>query len=297
MSLRFRFADSLIIGLELAAADAQNCPMNNPPETNGNASRALIEARDLRISYGDLVAVDGISFKVAPGEVFGMLGPNGAGKTSTVETIEGLRTPDSGDAFVNGVSVTQEPRKVKAMIGVQLQQANFFDLLNLREIIGLFAALYETQASADELLDRVGLLSKSKSRSKELSGGQRQRLSIATALVNDPVAVFLDEPTTGLDPRARRNVWEIVNDISDSGKALVMTTHSMEEAENLCDRVAIMDAGKIVARGTPKELIDDLASRGVKSIKGDDDLTLEDVFIDLTGRSLQEEEAEEHDED
>ena len=297
MSLRFRFADSLIIGLELAAADAQNCPMNNPPETNGNASRALIEARDLRISYGDLVAVDGISFKVAPGEVFGMLGPNGAGKTSTVEIIEGLRTPDSGDAFVNGVSVTQEPRKVKAMIGVQLQQANFFDLLNLREIIGLFAALYETQASADELLDRVGLLSKSKSRSKELSGGQRQRLSIATALVNDPVAVFLDEPTTGLDPRARRNVWEIVNDISDSGKALVMTTHSMEEAENLCDRVAIMDAGKIVARGTPKELIDDLASRGVKSIKGDDDLTLEDVFIDLTGRSLQDEEAEEHDED
>ena len=283
--------------MERAAADAENCPMNNPSETNGNASRALIEARDLRISYGDLVAVDGISFKVAPGEVFGMLGPNGAGKTSTVEIIEGLRTPDSGDAFVNGVSVTKEPRKVKAMIGVQLQQANFFDLLNLREIIGLFAALYETQASADELLDRVGLLSKSKSRSKELSGGQRQRLSIATALVNDPVAVFLDEPTTGLDPRARRNVWEIVNDISDSGKALVMTTHSMEEAENLCDRVAIVDAGKIVARGTPKELIDDLASRGVKSIKGDDNLTLEDVFIDLTGRSLQEEQAEEYEED
>ena len=283
--------------MERAAADAENCPMNNPSETNGNASRALIEARDLRISYGDLVAVDGISFKVAPGEVFGMLGPNGAGKTSTVEIIEGLRTPDSGDAFVNGVSVTKEPRKVKAMIGVQLQQANFFDLLNLREIIGLFAALYETQASADELLDRVGLLSKSKSRSKELSGGQRQRLSIATALVNDPVAVFLDEPTTGLDPRARRNVWEIVNDISDSGKALVMTTHSMEEAETLCDRVAIVDAGKIVARGTPKELIDDLASRGVKSIKGDDNLTLEDVFIDLTGRSLQEEQAEEYEED
>lgn len=271
--------------------------MNNPTETNGSATRALIEARELRISYGDLVAVDGISFEVAPGEVFGMLGPNGAGKTSTVEIIEGLRKPDSGDAFVNGVSVTDEPRKVKAMIGVQLQQANFFDLLNLREIIDLFAALYETNASADELLDRVGLLSKSKSRSKELSGGQRQRLSIATALVNDPVAVFLDEPTTGLDPRARRNVWEIVNDISESGKSLVMTTHSMEEAETLCDHVAIVDAGKIVASGTPTDLIDDLAARGVKSIKGDDDLTLEDVFIDLTGRSLREEEADEIEED
>ena len=271
--------------------------MSSTPDPNGSASDALIEARELRISYGDLVAVDGISFKVGIGEVFGMLGPNGAGKTSTVEIIEGLRKPDSGDAFVKGVSVTNEPRKVKAMIGVQLQQANFFDLLNLREIIDLFAALYETRASADELLDRVGLLGKSKSRSKELSGGQRQRLSIATALVNDPVAVFLDEPTTGLDPRARRNVWEIIYDIRESGKSLLMTTHSMEEAQTLCDRVAIMDAGKIVASGTPAELISELASRGVKSIKGDDDLTLEDVFIDLTGRSLQEEETTEYEDD
>ena len=270
--------------------------MTTAIETNRSAPEARIEARELRKSYGDLVAVDGISFKVSPGEVFGMLGPNGAGKTTTIEIIEGLRDADSGDAFVNGVSVSDNPRQVKAMIGVQLQQASFFDQLNLHEIIGLFAALYETRASADELLDKVGLLSKRKSRSKELSGGQRQRLSIATALVNDPVAVFLDEPTTGLDPRARRNIWNIIYDIRDSGKSLVMTTHSMEEAETLCDRVAIVDAGKIVDSGTPAELISDLESRGVKSIKGGD-LTLEDVFIDLTGRSLQEETADEDEED
>ena len=258
---------------------------------------AMIEARDLRKSYGDNVAVAGISFKVSPGEVYGMLGPNGAGKTTTVEIIEGLRDADSGDAFVNGVSVTDEPRKVKSMIGVQLQQASFFDLLTLHEIVELFAALYESDASADDLLDRVGLLGKRTARSKELSGGQRQRLSIATALVNDPVAVFLDEPTTGLDPRARRNVWEIVNGIRSSGKSLVMTTHSMEEAEALCDRVAIVDAGEIVAEGTPDALISELASRGVKSMKGDDDLTLEDVFIDLTGRSLQEDESADWDDE
>lgn len=260
-------------------------------ETNGMTPEARIEARELRKSYGDIAAVDGISFTVRPGEVFGMLGPNGAGKTTTIEIIEGLRDADSGDAFVNGVSVTDNPRQVKSMIGVQLQQASFFDQLNLREIIDLFAALYDTRASADELLDKVGLSSKRKSRSKELSGGQRQRLSIATALVNDPVAVFLDEPTTGLDPRARRNIWNIVYDIRDSGKSLVMTTHSMEEAETLCDRVAIVDAGKIVDSGTPAELISDLESRGVESIKGGD-LTLEDVFIDLTGRSLQEDQGD-----
>ena len=270
--------------------------MTTSTDTNGSAPEARIRALELRKSYGDLVAVDGISFKVQPGEVFGMLGPNGAGKTTTIEIIEGLRTADSGDAIVNGVSVSKEPRRVKSMIGVQLQQASFFDQLNLLEIINLFAALYETSASADELLDRVGLLSKRKSRSKELSGGQRQRLSIATALVNDPVAVFLDEPTTGLDPRARRNIWNIVYDIRDSGKSLVMTTHSMEEAETLCDRVAIVDAGKIVDSGTPAQLINDLESRGVESIKGGD-LTLEDVFIDLTGRNLQEEEAPDEDEE
>ena len=253
-----------------------------------DSSETVIDARELRKRYGDIVAIDGVSFSVKRGEIFGMLGPNGAGKTTTVEILEGLREPDSGEAYINGIDVMKEPKRVKAIIGVQLQQNAFFDNLSLAETVDLFATLYESDVTADEALERVGLQNRGKSNYKNLSGGQKQRLSIAVALVNNPVAMFLDEPTTGLDPQARRNLWDLITGLRDSGKAIVLTTHYMEEAEDLCDRVAIMDQGKIVAMDTPEELIKGLQQRGIQSKHRDGMLNLEDVFIDLTGKELQE---------
>ena len=246
----------------------------------------VIQVRDLRKRYKDIVAVDGVTFEVHRGEIFGMLGPNGAGKTTTVEILEGLRDLDSGEAFINGVDVTKNPTRVKAMIGVQLQQNAFFDNLNLKETIELFATLYGSDMPAEDALAKVDLADRAKSQYRHLSGGQKQRLSIAVALINTPVAMFLDEPTTGLDPQARRNMWDLIDGLRSEGMAIMLTTHYMEEAEVLCDRVAVIDHGNIVAIDTPQILIDQLKARGAESVRKDGALTLEDVFIDLTGRNL-----------
>ncbi len=247
----------------------------------------LLEVMDLRKQYSDgFEAVKGVSFSVKKGEVFGILGPNGAGKTTTLEMIEGLRKITGGKAIIDGIDVSKNPYAVKERIGIQLQSSAFFGNLNLIELIKLFSDLYAESSNAMELLREVGLEEKAKSRVKDLSGGQKQRFSIATTLVNKPVAVFLDEPTTGLDPQARRNLWELVQQIQKKGTTVILTTHYMEEAQVLCDRVAIMDEGKIVAMDTPNALINQLLGRGFKPKQKVVPATLEDVFIDLTGKEL-----------
>ena len=260
--------------------------LSNASSVQSTANNAVIQVRDLRKSYKDNVAVDGISFEVHHGEIFGMLGPNGAGKTTTVEILEGLRDLDSGEAFINGLDVTKNAKRVKGMIGVQLQQNAFFDNLNLRETIQLFATLYGSDMQPEDALEKVDLAERAKSQYRHLSGGQKQRLSIAVALVNTPVAMFLDEPTTGLDPQARRRMWDLIDNLRSEGMAIMLTTHYMEEAEVLCDRVAVIDHGNIVALDTPQALVDQLTERGAVAVRKDGVLTLEDVFIDLTGRSL-----------
>ncbi|MCC7543406.1 ABC transporter ATP-binding protein [bacterium] len=247
---------------------------------------ALISVKDIKKSYGDLEAVKGVNFQVKKGEVFGILGPNGAGKTTTLEMMEGLRPITSGTIIINGVDVAEKPYDVKEMIGVQLQSSAFFDKLSLVEVLHLFSNLYAQNKDPKVLLEEVGLSEKAKSFVKELSGGQKQRFSIAAALVNDPVVLFLDEPTTGLDPQARRNLWELVKQVQESGKTVIITTHYMDEAEELCDRIAIMDEGKIIALDTPKNLIKSLLKRGFKPRKEVVAANLEDVFIDLTGKDL-----------
>ncbi len=235
-------------------------------ETSPAAARAsggapIIEIHGLVKRYGSFTAVDGVDLVVREGEIFGILGPNGAGKTTTLEMIEGLRQPDAGTARVAGIDVTRDPTAVKRLIGVQLQSTALFDYLSVRELIALFAALYGADTSrawVDRLIGMVTLEEKANARVNELSGGQQQRLSIALALVNDPRVVFLDEPTTGLDPQARRNLWDVIRGIRASGKTIVLTTHYMEEAETLCDRVAVMDHGRIIACDTPRNLIDAL---------------------------------------
>ena len=236
--------------------------------------------------YEDITAVDGISFEVRRGEVFGMLGPNGAGKTTTIEILEGMRDADSGQAIINGINVKDDPTAVKAIIGVQLQQNAFFDNLKLAEIVDLYARLYKAKIDPVEILSRVGLENRKNARYAHLSGGQKQRLSIAVALVNDPVVLFLDEPTTGLDPQARRQVWALVNKISENGATIMLTTHYMEEAEELCDRVAVIEDGQIIALDTPDNLIDQLLETGFKPEKRVREATLDDVFLNLTGRDL-----------
>jgi ABC-2 type transport system ATP-binding protein len=247
---------------------------------------SVIVAKELRKQYENITALDGISFEVRRGEVFGMLGPNGAGKTTTIEILEGMRDADSGEAIINGINVKDDPRAVKAIIGVQLQQNAFFDNLKLAEIVDLYARLYKAKIDSVEILSRVGLDNRKNARYAHLSGGQKQRLSIAVALVNDPVVLFLDEPTTGLDPQARRQVWALVNKISDNGATIMLTTHYMEEAEELCDRVAVIENGKIIALDTPDNLIDQLIETGFKPEKRVREATLDDVFLNLTGRDL-----------
>ena len=249
----------------------------------------IIQVHDLRKSYGDLKAVDGISFGVSAGEVFGILGPNGAGKTTTVEILEGMRAPDSGIAVVNGIDVQKNPRAVKKIIGIQLQSSAFFDRLSLVEILDVMASLYHRQIDALVLLRDVELDDRSDALFKELSGGQKQRFSVASTLVNDPILLFLDEPTTGLDPQARRHMWELVQRFKSEGRTVLLTTHYMEEAEELCDRVAIMDHGKIVAMDRPAALVDSLLSRGFQKERTENLANLEDVFLDLTGRALRDE--------
>ena len=249
----------------------------------------IIQVHDLRKSYGDLTAVDGISFGVSAGEVFGILGPNGAGKTTTVEILEGMRVPDSGIAVVNGIDVQKDPRAVKKIIGIQLQSSAFFDRLSLAEILDVMASLYHRQIDALVLLRDVELDDRADALFKELSGGQKQRFSVASTLVNDPILLFLDEPTTGLDPQARRHMWELVQRFKSEGRTVLLTTHYMEEAEELCDRVAIMDHGKIVAMDRPAALVDSLLTRGFQKEHTENLANLEDVFLDLTGRALRDE--------
>lgn len=252
--------------------------------TNGR----IVEVEELHKSYGPLKAVDGVSFSIEVGKVFGILGPNGAGKTTTVEILEGMRTPDSGRALVNGIDVQKDPRSVKAMIGIQLQSSSFFDKLKLTELLEVFASLYHRRVDAMALLREVELEDKAKSYFDKLSGGQKQRLSIAAALVNDPLVLFLDEPTTGLDPQARRHMWELIRRFKAGGKTILLTTHYMEEAEELCDRVAIMDHGRIVALDSPDALINRLLAKGFRNDRVEKAANLEDVFLDLTGRALRE---------
>jgi ABC-2 type transport system ATP-binding protein len=249
---------------------------------------AIVSVRDLRKRYGDIEAVRGISFEVLQGEVFGLLGPNGAGKTTTVEILEGLRKADGGQAIVDGIDVSKDPTKAKERVGVQLQQSAFPENFTAKETVELFALCYGVTVNAMALLKEVDLADKAGQRQEKLSGGQRQRLSIATALVNKPRVLFLDEPTTGLDPQARRNLWELVRGIRQSGTTVFLTTHYMDEAEVLCDRVAVMDHGKIIAMDPPRTLITALLGRGFTKPMVQQQATLEDVFLDLTGHELRE---------
>jgi ABC-2 type transport system ATP-binding protein len=248
----------------------------------------ILKVTDLRKVYDDIAVVDGISFEVKRGEIFGILGPNGAGKTTTLEMIETMRPIDGGSITVDGIDVAKDPDSVKRIIGVQPQAPAFQDKTKLTEIIQLFGAAYGENVDAKKFLDEVQLGEKAGSYAENLSGGQRQRLSIAAALVHNPKVFFMDEPTTGLDPQARRNLWELTQQIRDRGVTVVMTTHYMDEAELLCDRVAIMDKGKIIAIDTPKNLIKQLLARGFTKSQHVEQADLEDVFIDLTGKALRE---------
>ena len=304
------------------------------------AGEPVIRVRGLVKRYAEITAVDGIDFEVRAGEVFGLLGPNGAGKTTTVEILEGLRAPDAGEAVVLGIDIAKDPEPLKPRIGISLQTASMYPKLTVVEIIDLFRSFYATSRPTDELIDMLELGEKRNSRTKELSGGQRQRLAVALALVNDPELIFLDEPTTGLDPAARRSLWDLIRGLKAKGRSVLLTTHYMEEAEILCDRLAIMDHGRILEMGTVDELIskrfkeravrfdaidgiDDASLEklaAVTSVKHDEDAvllyssdvaatvgallalteargiepqnlgirraTLEDVFLDLTGRAL-----------
>jgi ABC-2 type transport system ATP-binding protein len=249
-------------------------------------SKKSIVVNNLTKKYDQATVVDSISFEVFKGEVFGILGPNGAGKTTTLEMIEALRSIDSGEVMLEGLNVAKKPDKVKEIIGVQLQSTGFYDNLTLRELLVMFSGLYHQSAHPDELLAEVNLSEKSKAQVKQLSGGQKQRFSVASALVNKPKVLFLDEPTTGLDPQARRNLWELIQNIKKKGITVVLTTHYMDEAELLCDRIAVMDEGKIVALDTPNNLIKSLLKKGFKKKTEVREANLEDVFIDLTGKGL-----------
>jgi ABC-2 type transport system ATP-binding protein len=228
-------------------------------EVNVNSSLApagaVVQCRDLRKHYGELEAVAGVSFEVHRGEVFGLLGPNGAGKTTTIEILEGIRDPDAGELSVLGLDPRRDARQIKARIGVQLQTASLYPFLTVSELIDLFGRFFPRRLPLQRVLDALELNEKRDAQTRTLSGGQQQRLSVALALVNDPELVFLDEPTTGLDPAARRSLWEVVRDLRRQGKSVLMTTHYMEEAEVLCDRLAIMDHGKLLDMGTVEELV------------------------------------------
>ena len=252
-------------------------------------SKTIISVKHLVKNYGNFQAVKGISFDVQEGEIFGLLGPNGAGKSTTLEIIETLRTKTSGEVIVDGLNLDKQPNEIKKIIGVQLQTSGYYPGLNLVQLIQLFCGLYNRSVKPMELLEMVNLKDKAKSKVKELSGGQKQRFSVATTLINQPRIIFLDEPTTGLDPQARRSLWELIKKIRERGTTVIITTHYMDEAEYLCDRVAIIDSGKIVAMDKPDKLIDDLIATGFERRKEMKLANLEDVFIKITGHSLREE--------
>ena len=250
--------------------------------------RVIISVEHLVKNYGNFEAVKGISFEVYENEIFGLLGPNGAGKSTTLEIIETLREKTSGKIVVDGIDLDKHPQEIKKIIGVQLQTSGYYPNLTLVELIHLFGGLYNREVNAMELLDMVNLRDKAKAKVKELSGGQKQRFSIATTLINNPKIIFLDEPTTGLDPQARRNLWDLIREIRDSGTTVVITTHYMDEAEELCDRVAFVDGGRIVGIDTPNHFIDELVASGFERKKQVKSANLEDVFINLTGKEWRE---------
>ncbi len=240
---------------------------------------------DIRKRYGDVVAVDGLSLTVHRGECFGLLGPNGAGKTTTIEMLEGLLVPDEGMVEVLGLRWDRDEHELRLRMGIQLQETQLADKLSVIETLRLFRSFYDRGRSIDDLLALVELDAKRDAWVMQLSGGQRQRLSIACALAGNPEVLFLDEPTTGLDPQARRQLWGVLERFRSEGGAILLTTHYMDEAETLCDRVGIVDAGRIIAHGTPRELIASLGAPKVVTTNG----TLEDVFMALTGRQLRDE--------
>lgn len=248
----------------------------------------VISVKNLVKRYGNFTAVKDISFDVFPGEIFGLLGPNGAGKSTTLEIMETLREKTSGSITIKGLDTEHDRSRIKKIIGVQLQASGYYPSLNLTELIALFSGLYNRNTDARELLQRVNLTDKAKSKYKQLSGGQKQRFSIATTLINEPDIVFLDEPTTGLDPQARRNLWDLIRDIRSKGTTIIITTHYMDEAEQLCDRIAIMDEGKIIALASPESLIDELVATGFERPRQVKAANLEDVFIHLTGKEIRE---------
>lgn len=252
------------------------------------AEKPIITVNNLVKNYGDFNAVKGISFEVYEGEIFGLLGPNGAGKTTTLEIIETLRDKTSGEVTVDGFNIDTDADSIKQRIGVQLQAAGYYPNLNLSELIELFSGLYGIEKTPAEMLGKVALNDKAKAKYKELSGGQKQRFSIATTLINNPRIIFLDEPTTGLDPQARRNLWELIREIRDAGTTVVITTHYMDEAEELCDRVAFVDGGHIIGLDTPNNFIDKLVASGFERKKQVKLANLEDVFINMTGKEWRE---------
>lgn len=260
------------------------------PEAERNGLPLAVEVRGLRKAYDDVVAVDGLDLEIRTGECFGLLGPNGAGKTTTIEIFEGLLTQDSGDVVVLGRRWKDNANALRQRIGVQLQETQLSEKLTVSETIGLFRSFFDRRRSVDDVINAVELREKRNARVGTLSGGQKQRLAIACALVGDPELVFLDEPTTGLDPQSRRQLWELIEHFRSTGRTIVITTHYMDEAERLCDRVAIVDHGKVIALGSPRELIETI---GVQHAPPPEprttSATLEDVFVALTGRHLRDE--------
>jgi ABC-2 type transport system ATP-binding protein len=250
----------------------------------------VLAVRDIAVTYGDFVAVDDVSFEVYGGEIFGLLGPNGAGKTSTLSAIEGLLKPQSGSVEIAGFDIFQEPLMARANLGVQLQSTSFQQELTVREIVELYAGLYNvpmSDAQADEILGSIQLRADGGKRAAQLSGGQQQRLALAVASLHNPPLVLLDEPTTGLDPQSRRQLWERIESMRDRGDSILLTTHSMEEASAVCDRVAIMDHGKILVTGGPEQLVEEHKSDpDVQAAARRGHVTLEDVFIGLTGKAV-----------
>ena len=250
----------------------------------------VLAIQDLTVRYGDVQAVRGIDLTVDAGEVFGLLGPNGAGKTSTLSVIEGLRPPSGGTVTVEGIDVVRSPRRAKARIGVQLQTTSLQPDLDLRELLRLYGALYGerlTQETAGRALDAFDLAGVARRRANALSGGQRQRFALAVALLHDPALVLLDEPTAGLDPQGRRALWRHIEALREKRRAVVLTTHSMEEAAALCDRIGILDHGRMIALGTPDELVSTWSADPAVRAAAHGAVTLEDVFVGLTGPGSQ----------
>jgi len=276
------------------ATTPSSATSSGPPRSTHQASSletgsVVLEVRDLTVAYGPKVAVDGVSFGIRRGEIFGLLGPNGAGKTTTLSAIEGLRTPRSGSVLLGDVDIVRKPAVAKAQMGVQLQTTGFQSELTVRQIARLYAGIYGVELSDEELdraLSDIGLGGELDRTCKQISGGQQQRLSLFVAVIHDPKLLLLDEPTTGLDPQSRRHLWARIERIRAQGGSILLTTHSMEEAQSVCDRVAIIDQGKVLAIDTPLQLVEKHRNDPLVKLAARGEVTLEDVFIGLTGSEI-----------